>query len=203
MVQGKIDRGRHTDHLAGCHSSQTNRCQPPSSPIFTLLAMGNKYREKCECSVAVEQRQDCSFHTWINVLVAGRTVWSLVNTCQPECFRDEYRTHYKAVYKCLVCFKYLFSNLISACCQPLTIAVTEHTPLQWNLTSFITTGMLSCFSICVYNTPSLRWVIIVKIACVKCQHLHILFVSELLSSVKEWEIEIMKSRTSINVVANR
>ena len=28
---------------------------------------------------------------------------SLVNTCQPERFRDEYRTHYKALYKCPVC----------------------------------------------------------------------------------------------------
>jgi len=41
---------------------------------------------------------------WINVWVAGKTVRSLVNTCQPERFRDEYRTHYKALYKCLVYF---------------------------------------------------------------------------------------------------
>jgi len=33
-VQGKIDRGRHTDQPAGCHSIQTNKCQPPPSPIF-------------------------------------------------------------------------------------------------------------------------------------------------------------------------
>jgi len=33
MVQGKINRGRHTDHPAGCHSIQTtgNQCPPPSS----------------------------------------------------------------------------------------------------------------------------------------------------------------------------
>ena len=30
-----------------------------------------------------------SFHLWINVWVAGKTVWSLVNTCQPEHLRDE------------------------------------------------------------------------------------------------------------------
>jgi len=35
MVQGKIDRGRHTDHPAGCHSIRTNQCPPPPSPIFT------------------------------------------------------------------------------------------------------------------------------------------------------------------------
>jgi len=36
MVQAKINRGRHTDHLAGRHSIQTNQCRPPPSPhIFT------------------------------------------------------------------------------------------------------------------------------------------------------------------------
>ena len=35
MVQGKINRGRHTDHPTGCHSIQTNQCPPPpSSPYF-------------------------------------------------------------------------------------------------------------------------------------------------------------------------
>jgi len=34
MVQGKINRGRHTDHLAGSHSIWTNQCPPPPSPIF-------------------------------------------------------------------------------------------------------------------------------------------------------------------------
>ena len=31
MVQGEINRGRHTDHLAGRHSIQTNQCPPPPS----------------------------------------------------------------------------------------------------------------------------------------------------------------------------
>jgi len=35
MVQGNINRGRHTDHPAGCHSIWTNQCPPPpSSPHF-------------------------------------------------------------------------------------------------------------------------------------------------------------------------
>jgi len=29
MVQGKMNRGRHTDHPAGRHSIQTNQCSPP------------------------------------------------------------------------------------------------------------------------------------------------------------------------------
>jgi len=34
VVQGKINRGRHTDHPAGRHSIRTNQCPPPPSPIF-------------------------------------------------------------------------------------------------------------------------------------------------------------------------
>ena len=34
MVQGKINRGRHTDHTAGRHSIRTKQCPPPSSPCF-------------------------------------------------------------------------------------------------------------------------------------------------------------------------
>jgi len=35
MVQGEINRGRHTDHPAGRHSIRTNQCPPPpSSHIF-------------------------------------------------------------------------------------------------------------------------------------------------------------------------
>jgi len=34
MVQGKINRGKHTDHPAGRHSIWTNQWPPPPSPIF-------------------------------------------------------------------------------------------------------------------------------------------------------------------------
>ena len=30
----EINRGRHTDHLAGRHSIRTNQCPPPPSPYF-------------------------------------------------------------------------------------------------------------------------------------------------------------------------
>ena len=36
MVQGKINRGRHTDHPAGRHSIRTNQCPRPPSP-HTIL----------------------------------------------------------------------------------------------------------------------------------------------------------------------
>ena len=34
MVQGEINRGRHNDRPAGCHSIRTNQLPPPPSPIF-------------------------------------------------------------------------------------------------------------------------------------------------------------------------
>jgi len=34
VVQGEINRCRHTDHPAGRHSIRTNQCPPPPSPIF-------------------------------------------------------------------------------------------------------------------------------------------------------------------------
>jgi len=39
---------------------------------------------------------------WINVWVAGKTVSFLVDTFQPERFRDDCRTHYKALHKYLI-----------------------------------------------------------------------------------------------------
>ena len=34
MMQGKINRGRHTNHPAVCHFIQTNQCPPPPPPHF-------------------------------------------------------------------------------------------------------------------------------------------------------------------------
>jgi len=47
------------------------------------------------------QRQDGSFHSWISVWMAGKTVWSLVNKWHSKLFKNEY-THDNALYKCLV-----------------------------------------------------------------------------------------------------
>jgi len=37
MVQGKINRGRHTNHPAGRHSIRTNQCPPPPLPTAKML----------------------------------------------------------------------------------------------------------------------------------------------------------------------
>ena len=39
MVQGKINRGRHTDHPAGCNSIRIKQCPPPPSPYFFMGRM--------------------------------------------------------------------------------------------------------------------------------------------------------------------
>jgi len=39
MVQGKINRGRHTDHPTGRHSIRTNQCPPPPSSPYFLQAV--------------------------------------------------------------------------------------------------------------------------------------------------------------------
>jgi len=40
MVQGKINRGKHTDHPAGRHSIQTNQCPPP--PVVLVVHYESK-----------------------------------------------------------------------------------------------------------------------------------------------------------------
>jgi len=78
--------------------------QPP-----TLSQTGNKYRPKCGDALRLGSKS--SFHKimWTNLWAAGKTVWSLVNMCQPERFRGEYHygTHYKALYQCPVYLLYL------------------------------------------------------------------------------------------------
>jgi len=65
MVQGKINRGRHTDHPAGRHSIRTNQCQPPPSPpiedIYRLLLILFNYKDQIQatpldgCNMTVQQ----------------------------------------------------------------------------------------------------------------------------------------------------
>jgi len=53
--------------------------QPP-----TLHGMANEYQPKCGDALWLGSKgRYGSFHMWINVRVAGLTVWSLVNMCQP------------------------------------------------------------------------------------------------------------------------
>jgi len=43
MVQGEINRGRHSDHPAWRHSIRTKQCPPPSSETVSQKEVHNIY----------------------------------------------------------------------------------------------------------------------------------------------------------------
>ena len=67
---------------------------------------------------------------WINVWVAGKAEWFVVNSCQPECFRDEYRTHFKVLYKCCVYLLFTSCHGLSLRCRMVEAAVLTMLMLQ-------------------------------------------------------------------------
>jgi len=96
ILDGWPSSGRQSDKPPQYSTEPHRPTQPP-----TLSRTGNEYRPKCGDAVRLRSKGR-SHSVWINVWVAGKTVWTLVKTCQPQRFRNEYRTHYKALYKCSV-----------------------------------------------------------------------------------------------------
>jgi len=79
MVQGKINKGRHTDHPAGRHSIRTNQClPPPSPPIFFTGRMpflpSNQQHQSTEGSCHVA---DIRQFLWMRLCLKWR--WALVS----------------------------------------------------------------------------------------------------------------------------
>jgi len=81
MVQGKINRGRRTDHPAGCHSIRTDQCPPlPSPHIFyrpdalpaAQPTASKHWRQLAHCSLSHNCKNNAD-------LLSGRirTRWSL------------------------------------------------------------------------------------------------------------------------------
>ena len=82
MVQGEINRGRHTDHPARRHSIRTNQCPPPPSPHFFYrpealpaakptvskhwrqLVQGSKVHVKCFVSTCPRETGMSSHQNW-------------------------------------------------------------------------------------------------------------------------------------------
>jgi len=56
MVQGEINRGRHTDHPAGRHSIRTNQCPPPPSRMSINICM---YVLNCDICFFCNDRYLC------------------------------------------------------------------------------------------------------------------------------------------------
>ena len=48
VVQGKINRGRHSNHPAGRHSIRTSQCPPSPSPHFLQAACSSCRPAKCQ-----------------------------------------------------------------------------------------------------------------------------------------------------------
>jgi len=68
--------------------------QPP-----TLSGAGNKYQLKWGAALQLGcTGRYGSFHLWINVWVAGKTVWFLVNTCHTWALK-RWAAHNKALYR--------------------------------------------------------------------------------------------------------
>jgi len=64
---------------------------PVHTQPSTLSGPENKYRPKCGDAVWLGSKGRYGwFHVWINVWVAGKTVWSVVSTSIFEHFRDEF-----------------------------------------------------------------------------------------------------------------
>jgi len=58
----------------------TKPLRPTQLP--TLSGMGNEYQQKCGDGLQLGSKTRYgSFYLWINVWMAGKTVWSLVSTC--------------------------------------------------------------------------------------------------------------------------
>jgi len=65
IVQGKINRRRHTDHPAGHHSIRTNQCQPPpSAHIFTGRMPFLPPNQQCQSTEGIKALKACQTSEW-------------------------------------------------------------------------------------------------------------------------------------------
>ena len=81
----------------------------------TLSRTGNEHRPKCGDALRLGSKgRHGSFHLWMHMWVAGKTVWSFVNTCHTwATFCDE-SDSVKPLYKCPV---YFYSSVVVATVQ--------------------------------------------------------------------------------------
>jgi len=104
IVQGEINRGRHTDHPAGRNSSQTNQCPPPPSPIFFYgpdalpAAQPNQQRQSTEGNKkGVKSRKKAVDIRLLNSVFVRAWIhaWCslIVQTCYHLAFCDHYFTY--------------------------------------------------------------------------------------------------------------
>jgi len=82
---GRPSSGGQTGKLRQYFTKPRRSTQPP-----ILSGTENEYQPKCGDSLRLGSKgRYGSFHLWINVWVAGKTVWSFVNTCHTSVPWDE------------------------------------------------------------------------------------------------------------------
>jgi len=80
IVQWHWYSNKHT-HTNKQYKSLLQWPHRPTQP-HALSGMENEYQTKCSDALRLESKDRYgSFHLWINVWVAGKTAWFLVNMC--------------------------------------------------------------------------------------------------------------------------
>jgi len=123
MVQRKINRGRHTDHLAGRHSIGTNQCPPPpSSHIF--------YRPDALSAAqptASKHWRQLVHSDWGKMLEFSSTVLPAPSPCQCQ---TQYAVNWKIVISLiLLCFDWhhcLPSVILSGSMMQSLLVIINH-----------------------------------------------------------------------------
>ena len=81
-IPGRLASYRMGDRLRADKPPRYFTKQPRSTQLPTLRGTGNEYLLKCGDSLWLGSKgRYGSFHLWINVWVAGKSVWSLDNMC--------------------------------------------------------------------------------------------------------------------------
>jgi len=84
LCEGKIKRGRHTDHLAGRDSIWTNKCPPPPSPHFLQTGCPScRPTNSVRALKATQSTVLIRVHT-LTELVAGLVIdWFIISLTRP------------------------------------------------------------------------------------------------------------------------
>jgi len=83
MLQGKTNRGRHTDHPAGRHSIRTNQCPPPPCAMLAWISSVGMYSSLnfCPCSLWSKHVLPTFLSPLMTIFTAKKhtTPYSLIN----------------------------------------------------------------------------------------------------------------------------
>jgi len=125
-----------------------NKPPRPTQPP-TPSSTENEYRPKCAVTLQLGSKDRYgSFHLWINVWEAGKTVWSLVNTC-----------HTWVLWRRVSNGKLLYISIVTSLYSIVLLSDTALLlPVHWQVSTlytahtWITTGVHRCVKTARYKT---------------------------------------------------